>query len=110
MTEGSKVKRNSYKVQLKGENAEVELKGLSLLSENRTAHTHIKVEHEAPHTRSMQLFKGVLRDASQSSFEGKIFVRDVAQKTEAYQLNNHLILSPVLLPIANQISKFLQMM
>ena len=94
VTEGSKIKRTSYKVHLKGENAEVELKGLSLLAGNRTAHTHVKVEHEAPHTRSMQLFKGVLKDVSQSSFEGKIFVREEAQKTEAYQLNNHLILSP----------------
>jgi len=41
----------------------------------------------------MQLFKGVLNDVSQSSFEGKILVRQAAQKTEAFQLNNNLILS-----------------
>jgi Fe-S cluster assembly protein SufD len=41
----------------------------------------------------MQLFKGVLSDASQSSFEGKILVRPEAQKTEAYQLNKNLILN-----------------
>lgn len=94
ITQGEKVFRQSYHVQLKGENSEVELKGLSALSHNRTAHTHVVVEHQAPHTRSQQLFKGVLSDTSQSSFEGKIFVHKSAQKTESYQLNRNLVLSP----------------
>ncbi len=93
MTFGGKVVRHSYRVFLKGENSEVNLSGLWMLGENRTAHTHAIVEHEAPHTRSMQQFKGVLTGFSQSSFEGKILVRPEAQKTEAYQLNNNLILS-----------------
>ncbi len=90
---GGKVARQSYHVQLKGENSEVNLNGLWMLGGKRTAHTHATVEHEAPHTRSMQRFKGVLGDTAQSSFEGKILVRPEAQKTEAYQLNNNLILS-----------------
>jgi Fe-S cluster assembly protein SufD len=57
------------------------------------AHTHVFVEHAAPHARSLQKFKGVLKETSQSSFEGKIFVRPEAQKTEAYQLNHNLLLS-----------------
>lgn len=93
VTTGAKVLRQSYRVQLKGENSEANLNGLWMLAKNHTAHTHAAIEHEAPHTRSMQLFKGVLNDASQSSFEGQIFVKDVAQKTQAYQLNNNLILS-----------------
>ena len=93
VTTGAKANRQSYRVELKGENSEANLNGLWMLSKNRTAHTHAIVEHEAPHTRSMQLFKGVLNDVSQSSFEGKILVRPEAQKTEAYQLNNNLILS-----------------
>jgi Fe-S cluster assembly protein SufD len=92
-TFGAKAVRQSYRVHLKGENSEADLKGLWMLSKNRTAHTHAVVEHEAPYTRSMQLFKGVLSDASQSSFEGQILVQPEAQKTEAYQLNNNLILS-----------------
>ncbi len=51
------------------------------------------VEHVAPHCRSRQHFKGILRGKSRSSFEGKILVRPEAQKTEAYQLNNTLLLS-----------------
>lgn len=93
VTFGGKAVRQSYRVQLKGENSEVNLNGLWSLSESNTAHTHAIVEHEAPHTRSMQKFKGILNDHSRSSFEGKILVRPEAQKTEAYQLNNNLILS-----------------
>lgn len=89
---GSKTVRQSFRVSLKGENSEAHVNGLSMLKNNRTAHTHTVIEHEAPLTRSMQLFKGVLSDASQSSFEGKILVRPEAQKTEAYQLNKNLIL------------------
>lgn len=93
VTLGGKAVRQSYRVVLKGENSEANLNGLWMLNKNRTAHTHASIEHEAPHTRSMQRFKGVLNDISQSSFEGKILVRSEAQKTEAYQLNNNLILS-----------------
>lgn len=92
VTFGGKAVRQSYRVQLKGENSEANLNGLLSLNGSCTAHTHAIVEHEAPHTRSMQKFKGILDDHSQSSFEGKILVRPEAQKTQAYQLNNNLIL------------------
>jgi Fe-S cluster assembly protein SufD len=51
------------------------------------------VEHKAPNTCSLQHFKGVLHDCSQSSFEGKIKVDSEAQGTRAYQLNNNLLIS-----------------
>jgi Fe-S cluster assembly protein SufD len=89
---GAKAVRQSFRVNLKEENGEANLNGLWMLKANRSAHTHVVIEHEAPFTHSMQLFKGVLSDASQSSFEGKILVRPEAQKTEAYQLNKNLIL------------------
>jgi Fe-S cluster assembly protein SufD len=93
VTLGGKLARQSYHVYLKGENSEANLNGLWMLSKNHTAHTHATIEHMAPRTRSMQKFKGVLNDNSQSSFEGKIYVHPLAQKTEAYQLNNNLVLS-----------------
>lgn len=64
-----------------------------MLSDKRESHTHIFMEHQAPNCRSYQLFKSVLNDFSRSSFEGKIMVRQAAQKTEAFQLNNNLILN-----------------
>ncbi len=89
---GSKALRQDYKMHLTGEEAEAQLLGLSLLQDNQQSHVHVLMEHEAPHCRSRQHFKTVLRDHSQSSFEGKIYVHPEAQKTEAYQLNNNLIL------------------
>lgn len=91
-TRGGKIVRQDYRVSLTGENAEARLHGVWMLEKNRQSHTHILMEHQAPHCGSMQLFKGVLDDVSQSSFEGKILVRKEAQKTNAYQLNHNLLL------------------
>ena len=91
-TVGAPLHRESYHATLAGENSEVNLQGLWKLEGKQQAHTHITIDHQAPHTKSMQKFKGVLSDFSRSSFEGKILVRPEAQKTEAYQLNNNLIL------------------
>lgn len=93
VTDGAATVRHDYRVALEGENAEAQLNGVSLLKGNREAHAHVFMEHRAPYCRSMQLFKGVLNDTSSSSFEGKIVVRQAAQKTEAFQLNNNLLLS-----------------
>ncbi len=93
LTNGPRITRHSLRAQIQGENADVLLQGLWDLSESAQAHTHVFVEHVAPHSRSLQKFKGVLKDTAQSSFEGKIFVRPEAQKTEAYQLNHNLLLS-----------------
>ena len=90
---GSVSVRHDYRVALTGENAEVSLNGLWMLSDKNEFHSNILIEHQAPHCRSNQLFKGVLSDFSRSSFEGKILVRQAAQKTEAFQLNNNLLLS-----------------
>lgn len=93
VTEGSATARFDYRAILAGENAEVLLNGVWMLLGKNEAHTHVLVEHQAPYCRSMQLFKGALNDTSHSSFEGKILVRQAAQKTEAFQLNSNLLLS-----------------
>lgn len=90
---GAQVQRRDLAISLDGEHAEADLKGMSLLDEKREGHVHIRIDHVAPNTRSNQFFKHVLSDRSRSSFEGKIFVEQEAQQTEAYQLNNNLILS-----------------
>lgn len=89
--DGSKATRQNIYVECAGEKADADVKGLWMLTDNLRAHAHVVIEHLAPETRSMQLFKGILLDASQSSFDGKIIVRELAQKTEAYQLNKHLL-------------------
>jgi Fe-S cluster assembly protein SufD len=93
VTEGGMTVRTDYHISLAGENAEALLNGVSMLRDKREAHTHIFIDHQAPNCRSYQLFKSVLKDFSRSSFEGKIMVRQAAQKTEAFQLNNNLLLN-----------------
>jgi Fe-S cluster assembly protein SufD len=91
MAEG--VCRSSFRVGLHGEEARATLQGLWKLDGKSQAHTHVVMQHHAPACYSLQKFKGVVADTAQSSFEGKIWVRDIAQKTEAYQVNHNLLLS-----------------
>jgi len=90
---GAKVARQDFQVQLLGEGAEVDLKGLSLLEKKRHVHTHIVMDHQKKRCRSLQKFKTALTDFAQTSFSGKILVREEAEKTEAYQLSSNLLLS-----------------
>ncbi len=89
----SEKSRRDWKIILDGEGAEADVSGLWFLDGKKETHTNVAIEHREPHTRSNQLFKGVLDDEALSSFQGAIVVRKKAQKTQAYQLNNNLILS-----------------
>lgn len=90
---GSETFRDDYKVALIGSNAEVHLNGVAMLKERLESHTHVLVDHQAPDCRSLQVFKNSLDGFSKASFEGKIYVHKIAQKTQAFQLNNNLILN-----------------
>lgn len=93
LSTGSKSVRQDYHFSLVGEGADVSVSGLSWLEENYQSHAHVLVDHEEPHCTSHQFFKGVLSGGAHSSFTGKIVVRQKAQKTQAYQLNNNLLLT-----------------
>lgn len=93
-TTGAESVRDDYRISMVGPNAEAYLTGVWNLEGKREAHTHVKIDHQAPYCRSNQLFKGILNNQSKSSFEGKIFIQKAAQKTEAYQLNQNLLLDP----------------
>jgi len=93
VTNGSSTVRTDYKVTIIGENALTSLNGLWMLQDKNEFHTHVLIDHQAFNCRSRQLFKGVLDDFSKSSFEGKILVRQAAQKTDAFQLNSNISLN-----------------
>ncbi len=93
ITTGADTVRTSLKIELAEENSEALVQNLSLLSHASESHFYSLVEHQAPHCRSRQHIKSILQDQSRSSFEGKIFVRPIAQKTEAYQTSQTLLLS-----------------
>lgn len=93
-SKGAQLERHDLQAVLSGENSEVSFKGLCLPSQKDQVHQFITAKHQVERTRSYQHYKTALMDEARSSFEGKIFVEKKAQKTEAYQLNNHLLLSP----------------
>ncbi len=92
-TDGAKNVRFSASAELLEENSSFLFRSLGMLNGDRQAHVHALADHAAPHCTSRQHVKMVLNGQSKSSFEGKIYVRSPAQKTEAYQLNNNLLLS-----------------
>lgn len=89
---GSSCALSRQHLSLVGEGAEASLEGLFLPSHNKEMACQVQVEHHVPHCRSYQKFKGVVQDVSRARFAGKIFVRSAAQKTEAFQKNQFLLL------------------
>lgn len=85
--------RNNLSVMLAGEGADAQLYGLYLT--DRTQHTDnfTFIDHAVPNCTSNELYKGILDDQATGAFNGKIMVRRDAQKTQAYQSNNNLLLT-----------------
>lgn len=80
-------------IDLVGEGAEVDLKGLYLCSGDERVNFRILMHHGAPGCVSRQLFNGIAGGTSRVSFEGRIVVAPDAQQTEAYQENHNILLS-----------------
>jgi Fe-S cluster assembly protein SufD len=85
--------RNDVHVVLDGEGSECNLNGLYLLDGKQHVDNHTEIEHCRPHTRSHELYKGILSGSARGVFNGKIFVHKDAQKTDARQTNKNLLLS-----------------
>ncbi|MEO6329033.1 MAG: Fe-S cluster assembly protein SufD [Ginsengibacter sp.] len=90
---GTGLLRNNLNVSLNGENIESHLYGLYLAGGHQLIDNHTTVDHLKPHCHSNELYKGVMKDEAVAVFNGKIFVRKDAQKTNAFQKNNNLMLS-----------------
>jgi len=91
---GGSIVRNNIHATIEGEHAECAFNGL-FVPEHRQHHdTHIRVEHMAPNCQSRQFYRGLLADRARGVFTGRIYVRDIAQKTDAIQSNANLLLSP----------------
>ncbi len=93
VTNGCSTYRSDAYIALTEENASAEVLGTWILKKKNQAHHYVHMDHRAPHCESRQLYKGILYDQSHSSFEGKVYVHPTALKTNAYQLNNNLVLS-----------------
>ncbi|WP_339701867.1 Fe-S cluster assembly protein SufD [Algoriphagus aquimarinus] len=85
--------RNNLSINILGSNSEGNMYGLYLLNGKSHVDNHTNVDHTVPHAESNELYKGILADHSRGVFNGKIFVRQDAQKTNAFQQNNNILLS-----------------
>jgi Fe-S cluster assembly protein SufD len=85
--------RNNVYVHVDGENAETNLYGLYLTDEKQLVDNHTVIDHKVPNCNSNELYKGVLDGQSTGVFNGKVFVREQAQKINAFQSNGNVLLS-----------------
>ncbi len=85
--------RNNLNFEQNGSNCESNMNGLSLLNEDQFADNHTFVDHKKANCTSNELYKGIYLDKSKGVFNGKIMVRKDAQKIDAFQANNNLLLS-----------------
>jgi Fe-S cluster assembly protein SufD len=93
VTLGGRIARNDLVSTLAGEGAECTLDGLYVAGGDSLVDTHTTIDHAMPHCPSHELYKGILADKARAVFNGKIVVRQDAQKTNAKQTNKALLLS-----------------
>jgi Fe-S cluster assembly protein SufD len=90
---GAQLSRHDFRVTMDSEGAECWVDGLYLVTTGQHTDTHSVIDHRKPHCSSHQLYKGILDGKSRAVFNGKIYVRHDAQKTDAMQTNKNLLLS-----------------
>jgi Fe-S cluster assembly protein SufD len=93
-TLGGALVRNEIRAVVQGSGVEAAFNGIYFARERQHVDNNILVDHAAPGSMSDQFYKGILDGRAHAVFAGKIVVRREAQKTNAYQANNNLLLSP----------------
>ncbi|MDO4229856.1 MAG: Fe-S cluster assembly protein SufD [Capnocytophaga sp.] len=90
---GGELTRNNLNFFHHGEHLESTLKGITILSGTQHVDNYTLVNHAEPNCESHQDYKAILSDKSAGVFNGKIMVEKIAQKTNAYQQNDTILLS-----------------
>tara|TARA_Y100000817_G_scaffold160277_1_gene125330 strand:- start:28 stop:1281 length:1254 start_codon:yes stop_codon:yes gene_type:complete len=90
---GLKFNKQDIKIDLEGKNSECEIKSALFLNEEDHQEIKTLVNHLVPNCKSFQKIKSVLDSNAKGVYQGKIFVKDIAQKTNAYQLSKALLIS-----------------
>lgn len=85
--------RNNLNIEVDASNCETNLNGLYLGKNKDHIDNHTVVDHKKPHCNSNEVYKGILDDESTGVFNGKVFVRQDAQITNAFQQNNNILLT-----------------
>ncbi len=90
---GGQLVRNDVNAVLDAEGIVCTVNGLYLVDGRRLVDNHTTIDHAKPHCESHELYKGIIDDHGRGVFNGKILVRQDAQKTDAKQTNQVLLLS-----------------
>ena len=90
---GALLSRTNVYALLDGAGCGATLNGLYLADGDQTVDHQTRIEHARPDCFSRELYKGVLDGAAHGVFNGKVYVRPAAQKTDGKQTNNTLLLS-----------------
>jgi Fe-S cluster assembly protein SufD len=93
ITLGAQLSRHDINITFNQEGAECSVDGLYIVGSGQHADTHSLIDHREPHCTSHQLYKGILDGKSRAVFNGRVFVREGAQQTNAMQTNRNLLLS-----------------
>jgi Fe-S cluster assembly protein SufD len=90
---GGKLTRNNLNYYQNGEYIDSTMKGVTILGEKQHVDHHTLVHHREPNCESHQDYKGIYGEKSTGVFNGKIIVDKIAQKTNAFQQNNNILIS-----------------
>ncbi|MGB5205625.1 Fe-S cluster assembly protein SufD [Eudoraea sp.] len=90
---GGKLTRNNLNYYQNGEYIDSTMKGVTILGEKQHVDHHTLVHHREPNCESHQDYKGIYGEKSIGVFNGKIIVDKIAQKTNAFQQNNNILIS-----------------
>jgi len=90
---GARLSRYNLNVLHTSEGATCALDGLALISGRQLADTHSCIDHVQPHGSSRQLHKCIVGGSAHAVFNGKVMVREGAQRTDAQQTNRNLLLT-----------------
>ncbi len=90
---GGNITRNNLNFYHQGERIDSTLKGITIIGDKQHVDHYTLVQHATPNCESHQNYKTILDGQSNGVFNGKIFVEKEAQKTDAFQQNNNILLS-----------------
>ncbi|KAB2814124.1 Fe-S cluster assembly protein SufD [Phaeocystidibacter luteus] len=90
---GGRITRNNLHFGLKEENCLTYMNGVTIIGENQHVDHHTLADHLVPHCESHELYKGIYDSNATGVFNGKIVVHKDAQKTNAFQQNDSVLLS-----------------
>lgn len=92
LVDGGRTARHEARVHFAGPNASVAMKGATLAAASQNLAIYTAVDHAVPHCRSDQMFRSVVDQGGASAFQGRVLVREGAQKTDANQSSRNLLL------------------